>query len=378
VTSRHSVRLGRRRATLAAGAVAFLAVAGAVAACSGPGPRPGQSSPVTLAKAAPPALPAGPPVLAAAFTVPGGGLVDEAQFSPDGKLAAAASTSAAGPSKIYVWDVATGKYLVTLDAPGGSVYLAFSPDDSTLTGLVQRAGSGGASIDRWDLATGARTTLWNPPADANWVVSYNDSTLAIANAADDAIQVLSVGTGHVIADIPMPGAANIVDYGLELDASGSTLIASDQHGDSYIWDVATGALIARLRYPAADVVKGVLQHPLFLSPDGKTVVIPDAQGPSTLRDIATGANLTPRSAMWPADNGGCLFAVDSRVCATAQGEYTINLWDVGTGSYLTAVSNPALVGLEGIPAIGPDASEVVTLAPYAQGGTSKLYLWKIP
>jgi WD40 repeat protein len=376
--SMHSVRRGRHWRALAAGAAPLiLAVTGAVAACSAPGLRP-ESSPGTPSTVAPPPLHAGRPVLTAAFTVPGGGLVDEVQLSPDGALAAAASTSATGASKIYVWDVATGRYLITLGAPGGSVYLAFGADDSTLSGLVEPAGSGRASIDRWDLATGVRTTLWSPPADANWIVSYNDTVLAIANAADDAIAVLSVGSGHALADISMPGGANIVDYGLELDADGRTLIASDQHGNSYIWDVVTGALIARLRYPAADVVKGVLQHPLFLSPDGKTVVIPDAQGPSTLLDVATGANLTPRSAMWPADNGGCLFSADSRVCATAQGAHTINLWDVGTGTFLTAVSNPALVGLEGIPAIGPDASEVVTLAPYAEGGTSTLYLWKIP
>jgi WD40 repeat protein len=307
----------------------------------------------------------------------GGGLGNEAQFSADGRLAAAASVSAAGASKIYVWNVAARKYLTTLDAPGGAVYLAFGADDATLTALVDEAGSG-TVIDRWSLATGAGTTLWRPPGDANWIASYDESTLAIANPADDAVRVLSVGTAQVIADISMPGGANIVDYGLELNGDGRTLVASDQHGNSYVWNVATGALIARLRYPAADVTKGVLQHPLYLSPDGKTVVVPDAEGPPRLVDAETGADVTPRSALWSRDGGACLFAVDSRVCATPRGGHTIDLWDIGTGTRLTTVSSAAFAGTAGIPAIGPDSSEVLALAPFAKGGTSRLYLWTIP
>ncbi len=372
-------RPGRCQAALAAAAAA-LALA-ALAACSAAGPPTagGPSVPSAAGRpSAPPALPAGTPRLAAAFTVPGGGLVNEAQFSADGKLAAAARVSAAGASKIYVWNVAARAYLTTLDAPGGAVYLAFGPDDSTLTALVERAGSGDAVIERWNLASGAGSLLWRPPADANWVTSYDESTLAIANAADDAVTVLSVGTAHVIADIAMPGGANIVDYGLELDADGRTLVASDQHGNSYVWDVTTGTLIRRLRYPAGDVDQGVLAHPLYLSPDGQTVVVPDAAGTSRLLDASTGADLTPGSALWKRDDGGCLFSVDGRVCASAWGDHTIDLWDIGARTQLTAVTSPALVGTEGIPAIGPDASEVLALAPFAKGGTGKLYLWVIP
>jgi WD40 repeat protein len=369
-------RRGRPRSALAAGAAAAALLA-AAAACSAPGPRPG-SSPAVPSAAPAPALHSGTPLLTAAFTVPGGGHVNEAQFSADGKLAAAASVSASGSSKIYVWNVAARKFLVTLTAPGGAVYLAFGADDTTLTALVERAGSGAAVIDRWSLATGASTTLWRPPGDANWVASYDEGTLAIANAADDAVQVLSVATAHVIADIAMPGGANIVDYGLELDGDGRTLITSDQHGNSYVWDVASGKLTARLRYPAADVDKGVLEHPLYLSPDGATVVVPDAAGASTLLDAGTGANVTPRSAVWSRDAGVCLFSVDSRVCAAPWGSHTIDLWDIGARTQLTAVTSPAFVGTEGIPAIGPDASEVLTLAPFTKGGTGRLYLWTIP
>lgn len=365
-------------------AIVVLALAGltvtGLAACSAPGPRPASGPGVSssaAARPAPPALHSGAPRLAAAFTVPGGGLVNEAQFSADGKLAAAARVSSAGASKIYVWNVAARKYLTALDAPGGAVYLAFGADDTTLTALVERSGSGSTVIERWDLATGAGTRLWNPPGDANWIASYDESTLAIANPADNAVQVLSVSTARVIADIPMPGGANIVDYGLELDGDGRTLIASDQRGDSYVWNVAAGALIARLRYPAADVARGVLQHPLYLSPDGKTIVVPDAQGPPRLVDAATGADVTPRSPLWNRDGGACLFSVDSRVCATPRGDHAIDLWDIGTRTRLTAVTSPALVGTDGIPAIGPGASEVLTLAPFVKGGTSKLYLWTI-
>jgi WD40 repeat protein len=356
----------------------------ALAACSASGSRPasGPADPSGPGSSPGPgissgALHSGAPRLAAAFTVPGGGLVNEAQFSADGKLAAAASASAAGTSKIYLWNVATRRYLTTLDAPGGAVYLAFGADDTTLTALVERAGSGDAAIDRWNLATGQRTTLWSPPGDANWIVSYDESTLAIANSADDAIRVLSVNSARVIADIAMPDAANIVDYGLELNGDGRTLIASDQHGNSYVWNISTGALIARLRYPASDVAKGVLTHPLYLSPDGKTIVVPDAEGPPRLVDAGTGADVTPRGALWNRDGGACLFSVDSKVCATPRGDHTIDLWDIGARAHLVAVTSPALVGTEGIPAIGPNASEVLALAPFTKRGTSKLYLWAI-
>jgi hypothetical protein len=106
--------------------------------------------------------------------------------------------------------------------------------------------------------------------------------------------------------------------------------------------------------------------------------VPDAQGPPRLVDADTGADVTPRSPLWNRDGGACLFSVDSRVCATPRGDHAIDLWDIGTRTRLTAVTSPALVGTDGIPAIGPDASEVLALAPFAKGGTSKLYLWTVP
>lgn len=80
--------------------------------------------------------------------------------------------------------------------------------------------------------------------------------------------------------------------------------------------------------------------------------------------------MTPRRAVWSRDDGVCLFSVDSRVCAAPWGGHTIDLWDIGARTQLTAVTSPAFVGTEGIPAIGPDASEVLTLAPFTKGGTA--------
>ena len=94
--------------------------------------------------------------------------------------------------------------------------------------------------------------------------------------------------------------------------------------------------------------------------------------------LATPVCKRPRCAQTRSGAFARLFAVDSRVCATPRGEGTIDLWDIGTRTRLTTVTSPAFAGTDGIPAIGPDASEVLALAPFAKGGTSRLYLWTIP
>jgi len=387
-----SRRRRRRTAVLAGSAAAVLAAAGVTAALALPGSHgsqgshgsPGTSTAGTRGAALPP-LRIGTPALAATFTVPGGGTVNSAQFSPDGELLAATDGVTKGTSEIYVWDVPKRTYLTTLAMPSTSLQynssFSFSADDDgTLSGVFLNVQANIFTIYRWNLSTGNRTTIRSFPESEHSVLSGDDSILAFADSSGKQISVQHVGTGSVFAHLTMPGNSTIANSGsdISLDRDGGRLVVGATNGIAYVWDVAKQKIIAKLHY---DYDAQIIQVPI-ISPDGNTVsVYADGNGPPTLLDVATQSNITPDDILWPLNNStSCAFSTDGRVCGTNSTDgKTVDLWDVATHAHLFTVIDPKDVADGGIGAIGPDDSEVATLGPVnASNQSGQIYLWDIP
>jgi serine/threonine protein kinase len=363
----------RRRPSwkLWAPAAGVLGVAGVVAALTLPGSG---SPPAHKISSGPPPLHAGTPVLAHTLTVPGTAGTDDAQLSPDGKLLAADNATV---SSIYVWNATTGAYLRKLTPPPSSTGTAevyFSPDDKTLTALTY--GAKDYTLYRWDLATGAGTAIRTLPNAQQWALSGDESKLFTPSG--DNVTLTNVSGGAVIAHLSLPPTWQDVST----DDSGNEIMAASANGTAYVWDVATGKIVAHVTYrdkaaPGASTVN----YP-FLSPDGKTIVVSsNTSAPYSLWDVATGANITPKSARWAQDNGFCLFSDDGRVCGTqASNLDTIDIWDIATHRLLLSVTDQNVTQNMGVAAIGPNSSEVVVFGPWGPSNTlsHKLYVWTIP
>jgi len=382
-------RRPHRRTALIGGTVALaLAVAGIVYAVQLPGSSLRQPS---------------KPTLAATLTVPGGATAGYANFSPDGRLIAAASTS-----KIYIWDAKSRTYLTTLTAPdiaiGTTTYqptlesFAFSTDDSSLTAAVGPVSAKGKPLPssilyvfyRWDLATGKRTTIGSisaPSRDA--VVFSGDSGTAFITVSSADVRVATPGhAGHVIF---LPGTIGAFPVS---DGNGGRIIydnVSQPKDVTYVLDVNKDKVIDKLN------IDSYLTASSYLSPNGGTAAVSPVDSawnspaatarPWELWDVITNSNISPADPRWRQQQlwADPTFSTDSSIVATGRAGGKTDLWNVATGRYLLTISDPDYREDGYVEAVGPGGSEVVIAASVvgkASASTTsrfrQLRLWLTP
>ncbi|MEB3359784.1 MAG: NB-ARC domain-containing protein, partial [Synechococcales bacterium] len=115
------------------------------------------------------------------------GQVLSVAFSPDSTLLAAGDVN----QEIHLWQVATGKKLLTLRVDEGWVWdVAFSPDGQTLATAANR------SVKLWQVQTGACLTSFTDYPDRVFSVSFSpDGNYLATGGEDHLIRVWCVRTG---------------------------------------------------------------------------------------------------------------------------------------------------------------------------------------
>jgi WD40 repeat protein/tetratricopeptide (TPR) repeat protein len=225
-------------------------------------------------------------------------------FSPDGRRVAVGGLDVkSGPTKeasggARLWDVATGKEVVTLEGKPGVDALAFHPDGKhlaggcrgrpvtlwdTRSGRVARTLDGVSVVDLcfapggrhlagvapgrlyfWDLATG-RTVF--DPANVEGVFTRvaisPDGAVLVVSRVDYVIQFVDAKTGR--AAQTLNGHTNEIT-GLLFSPDGRRLYSSGLDRTVRVWRVRDGSAQAVLRGHRAEVAA------LALSPDGRLLV----------------------------------------------------------------------------------------------------------
>lgn len=232
-------------------------------------------------------------------------IINGVACSPDGKKIA----SAGDDGIIKVWDVTSGKVLLTLgkDLQGADA-VAFSPDGQMLAAAVNAGGRRGNAVQIWDLANGQlvqdmreHTQQINDLAfspDGNRLASVgNDNSLRIWNVKYGTLETTQketknnllalayspdgkriVATENWDGKIQMWDAVNVrlirsiqghADWVLCVAYSpdGKEFVTGSRDGSVYAWDAESGARLRVLRDPELDPVNSVVY-----SPDGRYVM----------------------------------------------------------------------------------------------------------
>ncbi len=110
-----------------------------------------------------------------------------------------------------------------------------------------------------------------------------------------------------------------------------TLATAGADGRTYLWNVATGRLIATQTSP--DFADGVA-----FSPHGRTMALAEADGVVVARDAAAGGPIGTLTAPGGGGTDSVAFSPDGRMLAFGTGNRSVDLWDVATGRLIATLA----------------------------------------
>lgn len=246
---------------------------------------------------------------------------NQVAFSPNGSQIAVRSQG-----KIGVWDVLSGKALVTIPlATSKTDHVAFSIDGKQLATVDSNADKNN-SIKIFDLQTGAiLRVIPIPVPQEKWTRSAlnRDWTRVVVGETDGTATVWDMDSGTLV--FTLAGHSSLVED-VAYSADGTRIATASDDKTAIIWDAGTGKQLLTLSghtNPLLDIV---------FTADAKRVGTGSQDQTAKVWDAVTGKELlTLAHTTWV---NGIAFSSDGTLVATAGGTGNAKIWETTHGNEL--------------------------------------------
>jgi WD40 repeat protein/Flp pilus assembly protein TadD len=244
-----------------------------------------------------------------------------ALFHPDGSKILTASYD----DTAVLWDVATRKPVgPPWPLPGRVQDATFSPDGRLAALACERLGQDGPMALLWDVATG-RQRLKLTHGTKVWTVRFSPDGKTVATAGDDkAVRRWSTASGKPVGG-PLRHRGEVRTLAFSPD--GKTLLTGSSDGTAQLWDADTGRARGGALKHSADVVR------VAFSPDGRLALTASLDGTARLWNVTTGTPATP-ALVHPSEVLSAVFSPDGSLVLTGCADGSGQFWDSRTGNSL--------------------------------------------
>jgi WD40 repeat protein len=250
------------------------------------------------------------------------GSVKSVAFSPDGRLALSASGYPTPDNSARVWDVASGRELLSFTGHGGASVdaIACSPD-----GRLALSGGRDNTLCLWEVATGHELRRFRGHTSGIGSVAFSpDGQRAVSAGWDGTIRLWDVDTGQELKRFEgHTGAAQCAVFSRD----GHRILSGSSDKTMRLWDVHTGLEVQRFQ-GATGIISGVA-----LSPDGFRAL--SASADVCLWDVATGQVLR-RFEGTNHHVESVAFSPDGRRVLAGGWDCKVHLWDMKSGRELAS------------------------------------------
>ncbi|MGF1540760.1 MAG: WD40 repeat domain-containing protein [Pleurocapsa sp.] len=262
-------------------------------------------------------------------------------FSPDSRYLATATWSQGVliPDKaIVVWEIATGKPVLTLNGDAGCQQLLFDPEGKIIYSTC------GMGIQAWNFPSGEPLFSFDTSNPQGAIALTPDGkVMATVNAnltggqqgeQSNIIQLWQLNEGEATLLNSLAGHSNDIAK-LEFTANGRNLVSSSYDGKIQVWDWQKGTT-----HPS---VKDLYSHNGIFSLSGDSRLIAGNFGDFSLADFNTGLPLT-NSALFPQTTSNTMAFSSSNLLAWAGKppqfpNPIISLWEETENKELVTTAN---------------------------------------